>query len=62
VNYFDATRVLALADLFTYVNHDLTMDDAPNWLAAFLYDILVEVAVYGPEWANAHPEFVKKKL
>jgi hypothetical protein len=58
--YFDPTCVLALADLFAYGGHsEGSMDDTPNWLGRFLSEVLLEVAANGPEWANAHPEFVK---
>jgi hypothetical protein len=56
----DATCVLALADLLAYDSHsDSSLDDASNWLGTFLSEVLLEVAANGPEWANAHPEFVK---
>jgi hypothetical protein len=57
---FDGTCVLALADLFLYGSHSAaSMDDTSNWLGRFFSEVLLEVAVNGPEWANAHPEFVK---
>jgi hypothetical protein len=60
---FDGTCVLALADLFAYESHsDCSMDDASNWLGTFFSEVLLEVAANGPEWANAHPEYVKQEF
>lgn len=56
----DLVCVLALADLFVYGDHSREcLDAAPNWLGAFLSDVLIEVAATGPESVNAHPEDVK---
>lgn len=62
-NTWDLACVLALADLFNYHRHDAdSMDDSPNWLGSFFAEVLLEVAANGPEWANAHPEFVKAEF
>jgi hypothetical protein len=59
----DGACVLALADLLAYTDHCTEcLDDATNWLGGFLSDVLLEVVVHGPEWANAHPEYVKERF
>jgi hypothetical protein len=55
----DLFVVLALVDLLAFGEHDECLEAAPNWVAAFLSDILMGVALGGPARVNNDPHCVK---
>lgn len=56
----DLMCVLALVELLSYGGHNIeTMNDAPNWVGAFVTEVLFEVARSGPASVNARPGDVK---
>src|SRR5205823_4630891 len=62
IDSLHSTAIFGLLDLYEFHDGDISEGFGSNWLAIFIFDVLLEVAVNGAAAVANDPETIRKNL